>query len=100
MNWLSAVDVIPLAVIVLCAIGELSQITARRRPLIAILPVVIAIGAFHMLATKIHGAPTAWWELLIDAVLAVLFVSSIATSDDLPQRNRPTRHSPPSPNQG
>lgn len=100
MSWLSALDVIPLVVIVLCAIGELSQITARRRPLKAFLLVFIAVGAFHMLATEIHGASTAWWELIVDVVLAALFVTSIAVSDDIRQGNRQAQHSPHSPNQG
>lgn len=100
MNWLSAFDVIPLAVIVLCAGDELRQVVARRQPLMALLLVFIAVGAFHMLATKLHGATTSWWQLLIDVILAVLFVLSVASAEGFRQKNRRSRRSQHSQTQG
>jgi hypothetical protein len=100
MNWLSAFDVIPLAIIVLCAIGELSRVAAHRQPFRAFLLVLIAVGAFHTFAVEIHGATTAWWELLLDVVMAVIFVLSLAAGGDVRQENQRTAHRTRSQTQG
>lgn len=94
MNWLSAIDIIPLSVMVLCAGDQLRQVVVRKQPLVAILLVVIAVFAFHMIVRAIHGADSKAWVVAIDWVLAMLFVYQTLTfhpeesSDEFGQSDR------------
>lgn len=73
MNWVSALDLIPLVTIILCAVDQLRQVVAHRQPLIAGLLAFVAVFAFYLVARIIHGAVTPDWMLLLDWVVSMLF---------------------------
>lgn len=81
MNWLSAFDILPLVVIVLCAVDHLRKVVAHKQPISTLLLIFIAISGFHWIAAKVHGQDTRWWELALDALIAVIFGYQTLTAD-------------------
>jgi hypothetical protein len=99
MNWLSAFDIIPLVVIVLCAIEQLRLADWRKHPLATLLLVFLAVFAFHLIAQNLRGAATQAWQLLLDWGLAMLFgyqtltfnqrdIDELGDSDHRPAQSR------------
>lgn len=88
MNWLSAFDIIPLVVILLCAIDALRQLAGHRQPIRAVLLVLIAIGAFHRCTLILHGLNISGWSLVIDVLMAIWFGAEIRSMNfSKPMRN-------------
>lgn len=73
MNIVSALDLLPVAVVILCAVDLLRQSRFFKTPISSGLCMLIALGAFKKFALILHGLDVAWWWLLIDAAAAALF---------------------------
>lgn len=73
MNLLSAFDLAPIVLILLCALDQLRQTSLLKTPVTSALCMVIALGAFRKFALILHGLNVTWWDLASDIVLGAVF---------------------------
>ncbi|PMQ04177.1 hypothetical protein DyAD56_15930 [Dyella sp. AD56] len=71
MNYLSVLDIVLLAVILLCAGDALRQLNPFHHPIRSVAFGLVTTGSFGWIGHNAEGFPVQWWALLLHAGFAI-----------------------------